>query len=65
MYPHKIVKTKVLNNPFSDIVPRETIRKSKTDKEKNKSNAAATKFVRLIYKHNFNFTAGPVLQCRM
>lgn len=44
LYPHKILRTKVLSNPFPDIVPRESIKKIKDDKkDKNKSKAAATK----------------------
>lgn len=36
VYPHKIIKTEILNNPFSDIVPRmkEVEVKDKKKKEK-------------------------------
>ncbi|ESN96627.1 hypothetical protein HELRODRAFT_189319 [Helobdella robusta] len=44
LFPHKILKTKVIVNPFDDIVPR--ILKSKTDDDETKkkiSNSKATK----------------------
>ena len=46
-YPHKIIRTKVLINPFDDIVPRETISQEldeeKAKKKKKKSKAKAHK----------------------
>ena len=41
MYPYKILGAKILNNPFTDIVPRETIKKDRSKKEKK--SAVATK----------------------
>jgi len=45
IYPHKIIRTKVLLNPFDDIQPRETIKRDKDCKAKG-SKMAATKLVR-------------------
>ncbi|XP_055843367.1 spliceosome-associated protein CWC27 homolog [Episyrphus balteatus] len=36
MYPHKIIKTEILHNPFDDIVPRTTKSDSKKEKRKKK-----------------------------
>lgn len=36
LYPHKIIKTEILNNPFDDIVPRETKSQAKKEKKKKK-----------------------------
>lgn len=35
VYPTKILKTEILNNPFEDLVPR-TVPKKATDEEKAK-----------------------------
>jgi len=45
---HKIISTKILSNPFDDIVPRETVKK-KSKKEKPKNAAAATKLVEILF----------------
>ncbi|KAL3870014.1 hypothetical protein ACJMK2_042631 [Sinanodonta woodiana] len=46
LYPHKILKTKVLSNPFDDIVPRP---KNKNEEEKKvKSKSKATKNFKLL-----------------
>lgn len=36
LYPHKILKTQVLLNPFDDIVPRQIVGKEKKDKSSKK-----------------------------
>ncbi|XP_013114732.1 spliceosome-associated protein CWC27 homolog [Stomoxys calcitrans] len=36
MYPHRILKTEILKNPFEDIVPRELKKEVKKDKKKKK-----------------------------
>ncbi|KNC27162.1 hypothetical protein FF38_13849 [Lucilia cuprina] len=36
MYPHKIIKAEILNNPFDDIVPRELNKEVKKEKKKKK-----------------------------
>lgn len=36
LYPHKIIKAEILNNPFDDIVPRILKSESKKEKKKNK-----------------------------
>jgi len=43
LYPYKILRTKILNNPFDDIVPRESIKKEKSSK-KEKNTPVATKY---------------------
>lgn len=43
MYPHKIVKTEVLLNPFDDIVPRVTKQKDNGDKSKKKKKEKGVK----------------------
>jgi len=49
LHPHKILKTKILNNPFEDIVPRKSIKSLETEgKKKNVSTAAATKNYSLL-----------------
>ena len=54
VYPNKILRTRVINNPFPDIVPRETIQMIKDDDEsshhskKKKSKMKATKDFNLI-----------------
>ncbi|BFZ17122.1 hypothetical protein BsWGS_20158 [Bradybaena similaris] len=49
-YPHKIIRTEILSNPFDDIIPR-VIKKAKKDKEddkKIKSKSKATKNFSLL-----------------
>ncbi|KAM7356547.1 spliceosome-associated protein CWC27 homolog [Cochliomyia hominivorax] len=36
MYPHKIIKAEILNNPFEDIVPRQLNKEVKKEKKKKK-----------------------------
>lgn len=36
MYPHKILKAEILNNPFDDIVPRQLNKEIKKEKKKKK-----------------------------
>ena len=54
MYPNKIVRTRVINNPFPDIEPRESIQMIRDDdeieqqKKKKKSKMKATKDFNLI-----------------
>ncbi|XP_055913512.1 spliceosome-associated protein CWC27 homolog [Eupeodes corollae] len=36
LYPHKIIKTEILHNPFEDIVPRTTKAEAKKEKRKKK-----------------------------
>lgn len=50
LYPHKILSTEVLSNPFSDIVPREKPKKKleKTREEKARSNVKASKNFALL-----------------
>ena len=54
VYPHKILRTSVISNPFPDIQPRETIQILKDDetssnhKKKSKSKMKATKDFNLI-----------------
>jgi len=47
VYPYKILSTKILNNPFDDIVPREIIKKEKS--KKDKKSAVATKYGSFVY----------------
>jgi len=49
-YPHKILRTRVLINPFPDIVPREAIHQEldKGKRSKPKSNMKATKDFKLL-----------------
>ena len=52
-YPNKILRTRVISNPFPDIVPRETIQMIKDDEsshqnKKKKSKMKATKDFNLI-----------------
>ena len=48
-YPKKILRTKVLRNPFPDIVPREQIKMIKPEKDKKpKSKMKATKDFKLL-----------------
>lgn len=48
-YPHKIIKTNVLVNPFKDIVPRMSIQQeASSKKEKPKSKMKATKDYKLL-----------------
>lgn len=50
VYPHKILSTEVLSNPFPDIVPREKAKKKveKTREEKARSNVKASKNFALL-----------------
>ena len=54
MYPNKILRTRVINNPFPDIEPRESIQmirdddESEQQKKKKKSKMKATKDFNLI-----------------
>ena len=55
LYPNKILKARVISNPFTDIVPRETIQRIRHDsdeknshKKKSKSKMKATKDFSLI-----------------
>ncbi|XP_076234866.1 spliceosome-associated protein CWC27 homolog isoform X2 [Calliopsis andreniformis] len=48
LYPPKILKTEILNNPFSDIVPRVTARKAEEGKESTKSKKAGVKNFNLL-----------------
>lgn len=52
MYPHKIIKTEILNNPFDDIVPR--VLPNKTEK-KAKKDRKREKGVKYIYDINYSF----------
>ena len=49
-YPHKIIRTRVLINPFNDITPRETIQQevTKSKKSKPESKMKATKDFKLL-----------------
>ena len=49
-YPHKIIRTRVLINPFNDITPRETIQQEivKTKKSKPESKMKGTKDFKLL-----------------
>ncbi|CAH1774256.1 unnamed protein product [Owenia fusiformis] len=48
-HPHKIIKTKVLHNPFDDIVPRDKVKKTiESEKKKKKSQSKATKNFNLL-----------------
>merc|ERR1719422_2169038 len=49
-YPHKIIRTRVLINPFNDITPRETIQQevTKSKKSKPESKMEATKDFKLL-----------------
>ncbi|XP_077267504.1 spliceosome-associated protein CWC27 homolog [Temnothorax americanus] len=46
-YPHKILKTEVLNNPFQDIVPR-IVSEKKENKEKKKNKKTGVKNFKLL-----------------
>lgn len=48
LYPPKILKTEILNNPFPDIVPRETARKSDEVRESTKSKKIGVKNFNLL-----------------
>lgn len=43
LYPHKIIKTEILNNPFDDIVPRVIKTKDKKDKSRDKKKEKGVK----------------------
>lgn len=48
-HPHKIISTEILNNPFDDILPRETIsRKTKVEKKKEESAIEGKKDFKLL-----------------
>lgn len=47
-YPHKIIKTEVLNNPFPDIVPRVKIENEVEDDRKHKKKDKGTKNFKLL-----------------
>jgi len=47
LFPHKIIKTRILSNPFDDITPREVIKKEKPS-SKNKSTVVGTKNYKLL-----------------
>ncbi|XP_050538939.1 spliceosome-associated protein CWC27 homolog isoform X3 [Daktulosphaira vitifoliae] len=49
LYEQKILKTVVLNNPFSDIVPRVTKKVDKTDKESKKKKVGVKNFKLLSF----------------
>ncbi|XP_064077692.1 spliceosome-associated protein CWC27 homolog [Macrobrachium nipponense] len=49
-YPHKIVKTEVLNNPFPDITPRMKI-ENEIPREERRKKKKGTKYVRLVFGH--------------
>lgn len=46
LYPHKILKTEVLNNPFPDIIPR--VREVTVEKKKKKERKAGVKDFKLL-----------------
>ncbi|KAK3611962.1 hypothetical protein CHS0354_011620 [Potamilus streckersoni] len=48
LYPHKILKTKVLSNPFDDIIPRWTSKNKNEEEKKVKSKSRATKNFKLL-----------------
>ncbi|XP_076289960.1 spliceosome-associated protein CWC27 homolog [Lasioglossum baleicum] len=48
LYPPKVLKTEILNNPFSDIVPRVTTRKSEEVKDSTKHKKAGVKNFNLL-----------------
>jgi len=50
VYPHKIIRTEILVNPFDDIVPRENTRKLKNleESKEKKSQMKATKNFKLL-----------------
>lgn len=48
LYPHKIIKTEVLSNPFDDIVPRVIKKKEEETEKKPKSKSKATKNFKLL-----------------
>ena len=50
-YPHKVIRTRVLINPFNDITPRETIQQEveqHSKKSKPQSKMKATKDFKLL-----------------
>ncbi|XP_033332178.2 spliceosome-associated protein CWC27 homolog [Megalopta genalis] len=48
LYPPKVLKTEILNNPFSDIVPRVTTKKSEDVKDSIKNKKAGVKNFNLL-----------------
>lgn len=54
MYPHKILKTEILKNPFDDIVPRELKREVKKDKKKKKEKGV--KYGYILFSFHFKFS---------
>ncbi|XP_076166913.1 spliceosome-associated protein CWC27 homolog [Ptiloglossa arizonensis] len=48
LYPPKVIKTEILNNPFSDIVSRVTTRKSEEVKDSTKSKKTGVKNFNLL-----------------
>ncbi|KAG7202887.1 hypothetical protein KM043_010035 [Ampulex compressa] len=48
LYPQKIIKTEVLNNPFSDIVPRTASKKLNEEKESKKDKKSGVKNFKLL-----------------
>ena len=43
MYPPKVVKTEILNNPFPDIIPRTVSKKNEEIKDSSKTKNAGVK----------------------
>lgn len=54
IYPHKILKTEILKNPFDDIVPRELKREVKKDKKKKKEKGV--KYGYILFSFHFKFS---------
>ncbi|XP_076392747.1 spliceosome-associated protein CWC27 homolog [Megachile rotundata] len=48
LYPPKVIKTEILNNPFSDIVPRTTPKRSEEAKDSTKTKKAGVKNFNLL-----------------
>lgn len=48
LYPPKVIKTEILNNPFSDIVPRTTPKRSEEAKDSIKTKKAGVKNFNLL-----------------
>ncbi|OAD62543.1 Peptidyl-prolyl cis-trans isomerase CWC27 like protein [Eufriesea mexicana] len=48
LYPLRLIKITILNNPFSDIIPRIIIQKNKKIKDNSKTKTAAVKNLNLL-----------------
>ncbi|OAD59162.1 Peptidyl-prolyl isomerase cwc27 [Eufriesea mexicana] len=48
VYPPRLIKTRILNNPFSDIIPRILVQESEEVKDNSKTESAVVKDINLL-----------------